>query len=639
VVNVALRTIGADLGASLEQLQWVVNGYMLALAGLVLVGGSLSDRLGRRRIYVVGVAWFLIGSLLCAVAQTPGQLIGTRVLQGIGAALLTPGALAIIQASFAPGDRAPAIGTWAGMSGTAAALGPFVGGWLVDHASWRWIFGINVPLCLVVLALVVWVTPESRSPRTGRFDIVGAFLTVVALAGLTFALTSPAAGPISYAAGLVAVVAAVAFMWVERRAVPPLVPLSLFGSRVFSAANAMTFVVYGALGVVFFVLVLQLQVSAGWSALAAGLSGLPVTVALMLLSSRAAALSARIGPRIPMSLGPIVCAAGCLLLVPVGAGAGWLTVLPGMVVFALGLALLVSPLTATVLAAAPDSHSGVASGINNAVARAGSLLAVAALPALVGLSGRRLRAGRADDLGIPLGDAHLRGPAGPRRDHQLGRSAEFASLIAAAANRATARCQRPGRSEHGVQVASTSVGGRRGLRGRSSSAAYRCGLTAGSVIRSLRLWTSRKRSPGRGRRRDRSVSIQGPSAATATTSGSSARWSTTRPPRECPTRTIGTPGWAISRMGDVERPARVGQGRLAVTVPAEEAVLESDARARTSPPVARMRSGANGRPSAAPDSSSTARSQGSALGRRPRGRSEGAAPVVGAVVEPCARRP
>lgn len=387
VVNVALRTIGADLGASLEQLQWVVNGYMLALAGLVLVGGALSDRLGRRRIYVVGVAWFLIGSLLCAVAQTPGQLIGTRVLQGIGAALLTPGALAIIQASFAPGDRAPAIGTWAGMSGIAAALGPFVGGWLVDHASWRWIFGINVPLCLVVLALVVWVTPESRSPRTGRFDIVGAFLTVVALAGLTFALTSPAAGTISYAAGLVAVVAAVAFMWVERRAVAPLVPLSLFGSRVFSAANAMTFVVYGALGVVFFVLVLQLQVSAGWSALAAGLSGLPVTVALMLLSSRAAALSARIGPRIPMSLGPIVCAAGCLLLVPVGAGAGWLTVLPGMVVFALGLALLVSPLTATVLAAAPDSHSGVASGINNAVARAGSLLAVAALPALVGLSG------------------------------------------------------------------------------------------------------------------------------------------------------------------------------------------------------------------------------------------------------------
>lgn len=387
VVNVALKTLGSDLGASLEQLQWVINGYMLALAGLVLVGGSLSDRLGRRRIYLVGVTWFMLGSLFCAIAQTPGQLIGMRVLQGIGAALLTPGALAIIQASYAPEDRAPAIGTWAGMSGIAAAIGPFVGGWLVDHASWRWNFGMNVPLCLLVLAVVWRVTPESRSATVGRFDLVGAVLTVVALTGLTFVLTSPTAGALAYAAGLAALVAAVAFIVVERRTASPLAPLSLFGSRVFSAANGMTFVVYGALGVVFFILVLQLQATAGWSALAAGVSGLPVTVALMLLSSRAAALSARIGPRIPMALGPIICAVGVLLLVPVGAGAGWMAVLPGMVVFALGLALLVSPLTATVLAAAPDSHAGVASGINNAVARAGSLLAVAALPALVGLSG------------------------------------------------------------------------------------------------------------------------------------------------------------------------------------------------------------------------------------------------------------
>lgn len=220
VVNVALKTLGSDLGASLEQLQWVINGYMLALAGLVLVGGSLSDRLGRRRIYLVGVTWFMLGSLLCAIAQTPGQLIGMRVLQGIGAALLTPGALAIIQASYAPEDRAPAIGTWAGMSGIAAAIGPFVGGWLVDHASWRWIFGMNVPLCLLVLAVVWRVTPESRSATVGRFDLVGAVLTVVALTGLTFVLTSPTAGALAYAAGLAALVAAVAFIVVER-GLPP----------------------------------------------------------------------------------------------------------------------------------------------------------------------------------------------------------------------------------------------------------------------------------------------------------------------------------------------------------------------------------------------------------------------------------
>ncbi|MCA0337525.1 MAG: MFS transporter [Actinobacteria bacterium] len=387
VVNTALRAIGTDLGASLAQLQWVINGYMLALASLVLVGGALSDRLGRRRIYLVGMAWFLVGSVACALAQSPGQLIAMRVLQGIGAALLTPGALAIIQSSFAPDERAGAIGTWAGMSGIAAAIGPFVGGWLVDHASWRWIFGINVPLCLAVIGLVVWATPESRSPAVGRFDAVGAMLSVISLGLLTFGLTQ-GLGSVSGWGPLVAGVVGLGLLLaVERRSAAPLIPLRLFASRVFSAANAMTFLVYGALGVVFFILVLQLQVSAGWSALAAGLSGLPVTVALMLLSSRAAALSARIGPRLPMTVGPLVCAVGVLLLLGVGRGTQWYAVGPGLVVFALGLALLVAPLTASVLAAAPDSHAGVASGINNAVARAGSLLAVAALPALVGLSG------------------------------------------------------------------------------------------------------------------------------------------------------------------------------------------------------------------------------------------------------------
>jgi len=394
VVNVALRTIGVELDASLAQLQWVLNGYMLALASLVLVGGSLGDRLGRRRVYLLGMTWFMIASALCAVSQSPTQLITMRVLQGVGAALLTPGGLAIIQSAYRREDRAGAIGTWAGMSGIAAAIGPFIGGYLIDHGGWRWIFAINVPLCVVVIALCMWATPGSRDlEAAGRFDTVGALLTVVLLGTLTYALTAVSTAPTVLVAGLVALaLAALAgFLVAERRQGSPLVPLSLFLSRIFSAANAMTFLVYGALGAVFFIVVLQLQVSAGWSALRAGVSGLPVTVAMMLLSSRAARLSARIGPRIPMTVGPLVCGLGCAMLVGVGPGTTWWGVLPGMVVFALGLSLLVSPLTSTVLAAAPDRYAGVASGINNAVARAGSLLLVAALPAVVGLSGEDYR--------------------------------------------------------------------------------------------------------------------------------------------------------------------------------------------------------------------------------------------------------
>lgn len=394
VVNVAVRAIGDDLGASLGQLQWVVNGYLLALAALVLVGGALGDRLGRRRVYTAGMVLFLVASTACALAPGIEVLIAMRVVQGVGGALLTPGALAIIQASFAPRDRAAAIGTWAGYSGIAAAAGPLLGGWLVDNGGWRWVFWINVPLCVAVLGLTAYAVPESRGTgATGRFDGAGAVLTVLALAPLTWALVSArTAGAVAVSLGAaVAVAAAAAFVMVERRRAAPMVPLSLFGSRAFSAANAMTLLVYGALGAVLFLLVLQLQVSAGWSALEAGLAGLPVTIALMLLSSRTAALSDRIGPRVPMTLGPALCAAGVAGLLGVGPGTGWWSVAPGMIVFGLGLALLVSPLTATVLGAAPERYAGVASGVNNAVARAGSLLAVAALPALAGLSGSAYR--------------------------------------------------------------------------------------------------------------------------------------------------------------------------------------------------------------------------------------------------------
>lgn len=391
VVTIALPTIGRELDASLAQLQWVVNGYMLSLTGLILVGGALGDRSGRRRVYLVGVTWFALASLLCAAAQSPDQLIGARVLQGVGAALLTPGGLAIIQGSFREEDRAGAIGTWAGLSGIAAAAGPFVGGWLLDHGGWRGIFAVNVPICAVVVWLCHHYVPESRDEESaGRFDVLGAVLGAAGLGALTYALTSSGeqSAASTVVVGVAAMVLMVGFVVRQARAPSPLVPLGLFRSRVFSAANGMTFLVYGALAAVLFFLVIQLQVVSGFSPLLSGLASLPITVLLLLLSSRLADLSSRIGPRLPMTVGPIVCAAGVLLLVPVGADTTfWAGVMPGMTVFALGLAILVAPLTATVLAAVPDRYAGVASGVNNAVARAGSLLAVAALPPLVGLSG------------------------------------------------------------------------------------------------------------------------------------------------------------------------------------------------------------------------------------------------------------
>ena len=388
VVNVALRTMGDDLGASLEQLQWITNGYFLSLASLILLGGSLGDRLGRRRVFVIGTIWFALASLLCGVAPNAEVLIVARVLQGIGGALLTPGSLAMIQGAFRAEDRSRAIGAWSGLGGIAAALGPLVGGLLVDHASWRWIFLINLPLAVLTVWLAQTWVPETRDPRAhSRFDISGAALASVALAGTTWALTDAGGSATWWAAGI-GVVAALAFVVVERRTREPMVPLGLFADRTFSAANAMTLLVYAALGAILFFLVLQLQTVGDYNALEAGLSTLPITVCMLFLAARGGALSERIGPRIPMTFGPIVMAAGTIWLLAVGPDVvWWRDVLPGLTVFGLGLALMVAPLTATVLAAAPDEVTGIASGINNAVARAGSLLAVAALPMAVGLAG------------------------------------------------------------------------------------------------------------------------------------------------------------------------------------------------------------------------------------------------------------
>ena len=391
VVNVALVRIGADLGASMADLQWITNGYLLALASLILLGGSLGDRYGRRRVFVIGVVWFTAASVACGLAQSPGQLIAARVLQGVGGALLTPGSLALIQASFRRDDRATAIGAWSGLGGVAAAVGPFVGGWLVEYASWRWAFLLNVPLGVATVWVAQVAVPESRDEEAAHgFDVPGALLATAALGLTTFALIqhgSLGSGLALVVAGL-GLAAAGAFVAVERASDHPLVPLGLFASRQFSAANGMTLLVYAALGALFFFLTLQLQTVLGYGPLPSGLATLPITVLMLLLAARGGRLAARIGPRLPMTVGPLVCAVGAALLAGVEAGSSyWTAVFPGVTVFGLGLSLLVAPLTATVLDAAPDRYAGVASGVNNAVARAGSLLAVAALPALLGLSG------------------------------------------------------------------------------------------------------------------------------------------------------------------------------------------------------------------------------------------------------------
>ncbi len=392
VVNVALPSIGEDLNASTSALQWILNGYLLTLASLILLGGSLGDRYGRRRIFVVGILLFTFSSLLCAIAPTAEALIGARLLQGIGGALLTPGSLAMIEATFAPSDRARAIGAWSGLGGVMTAIGPLLGGYLVDAVSWRAIFLINLPFGVLVAIMAVRHVPETRDPRaTGRIDLPGALLAAVGLAGTTYALIEApdrGAEPLVVLAAIAGLVSLGLFLAVERRSANPMMPLGMFSSRQFSAANLVTFVVYTALGGVFFLLVSFLQISLGYSAIEAGAASLPVTAIMLLFSARSGALAQRIGPRIPLTLGPLVIALGLVMMTLISPGDGYLTsILPAVIVFGLGLTLVVAPVTATVLAAADDRNAGIASGINNAVSRVGGLLAVAVLPLIAGLTG------------------------------------------------------------------------------------------------------------------------------------------------------------------------------------------------------------------------------------------------------------
>ncbi len=390
VVNVALPALAEGLDADFAALQWTVSAYALTLASFILLGGTLGDRLGRRRVFVVGVVWFAVASLACGLAQDVGTLIVARAVQGVGAALLTPGSLALLQVSFRQEDRARAIGAWSGLGGVATAVGPVLGGWLVDVASWRWVFLINLPLAVVVVWLAARHVPETRDEAAAgtAVDWAGGLLGALALAGLTFALIESARGPAVVAAALgVAAVAAAAFVARERRASYPVLPFGAFASPQFSAVNGVTFLVYGGFGVVFFLLVVQLQEAAGFGPVAAGSALLPVTLLMLVLSSRSGALASRIGPRLQLSVGPLVLAVGLLLLARIGPGATYLgDVLPGVVVFGLGLAVMVAPLTAAALAAASDEHAGMASGVNNAVARTGGLVAVAAVPVLAGVT-------------------------------------------------------------------------------------------------------------------------------------------------------------------------------------------------------------------------------------------------------------
>jgi EmrB/QacA subfamily drug resistance transporter len=389
VVNVALPAIQEDLGASLAGQQWIVEGYLLALSSLLLVGGSLDDLFERRTVFAAGVAGFGVTSLACAVAPSVGFLVVARILQGAFGALLVPSTLAIIIATFPASERGAAIGTWTAWSGISTVIGPLLGGVLIDGASWRWIFLLNIPLVIVVLVLTARAIPHTASQQPGaKVDFLGAGLCALGLGGVVFALIEQSrlgwSDPVVAIAAVAGVLALIAFVFQERRTESPMMPLDLFRSRNFAVGNLSTLTLYSGLGGALFFVGLYLQQVAGYSATAAGAAFLPLTAMMFTLSRRFGRLADKYGPRWLMGFGPIVAGVGLLLLLRVDSKADYATqLLPALLVFGLGLSMTVAPLTSTVLSAVDEKHAGVASGVNNAIARIAGLLAIAVLGAFV----------------------------------------------------------------------------------------------------------------------------------------------------------------------------------------------------------------------------------------------------------------
>jgi EmrB/QacA subfamily drug resistance transporter len=396
VVNVALPAMQRDLGGGLALQQWVVDAYLLTLGSLLLVGGSLGDIFGARRVFMIGIAGFGVTSLLCAVAPDGTLLILARGLQGIAGAILTPAGLAVITATFSGEERGAAIGTWTAWTGVAFVVGPLVGGWLVTNTSWRWIFLINIPFVVATLALVAYAVPKrEQGNERARVDVLGGVLCAFGLGGPVFALIeAPTRGwsdPLivgSLAGG--AALFALFLVW-ERRSTEPMLPLRLFSRRNFSFANVETLTVYAGLSTLTFFLVLFVQQIAGYSALKSGLALLPVTVVMFLLSPHVGRLSMRHGPRFFMGVGPLIAAVGLVAMIRLTAGFSyWFELLPPLVVFSVGLSMIVAPLTATVLSDAGEHDAGIASGVNNAVARVAGLLGIAVVGAAVAGTDNRL---------------------------------------------------------------------------------------------------------------------------------------------------------------------------------------------------------------------------------------------------------